>query len=139
MGLIDINWRPDAKECRRFGWFSLVLPGAIAGAMVYLYALPAPWAIAIGAAGAVVFVLSRIRAELARPVYVGMIVLTYPIGWVFSHLILAVFYYGLLTPIGLTFRLFRRDALQQKWDPSAPSYWHKHRPPDNVRQYFNQF
>ena len=58
---------------------------------------------------------------------------------VVSFVLLAVFYYLLITPVGLFFRLTGRDILQRKFDASAESYWHPRRPAGNIKRYFNQF
>jgi hypothetical protein len=47
------------------------------------------------------------------------------LGWVNTRLILGVFFYGILTPIGVTMRLFGWDPLTRKIDRRAESYWVK--------------
>ena len=63
----------------------------------------------------------------------------YPIGWTVSHLALAVVYYLVVTPIGLLMRLFGRDPMRRKFDPSATTYWQPHESPDEPERYFRQF
>lgn len=46
-----------------------------------------------------------------------------PIGWVVSHVLLAIAYFGMIMPIGLFFRLTGRDALARRFDKNARSYW----------------
>ena len=84
-------------------------------------------------------VLSAVAPAANRPLYVAMIVLTYPIGFVVSHVILGAIFYGMITPIGLVFRLVGRDALRRKFEPDAKSYWVAHREPGSVERYFRQF
>jgi len=57
-----------------------------------------------------------------RPVFVGLILLTYPIGWVVSHLLLAAIFYLLFLPIGLVLRMTGHDPLQLK-PPAGNSLW----------------
>jgi len=59
---------------------------------------------------------------LIRPIFVGLILLTFPIGWVVSHLLLGLIFYGLVTPIGLILRISGHDPLQLK-KPSGNSVW----------------
>ena len=40
-----------------------------------------------------------LRPDWARPLYVGWLYAVFPIGWTISHLILAVIYFLILTPI----------------------------------------
>jgi hypothetical protein len=59
---------------------------------------------------------------IIRPVFVGLILLTYPIGWVVSHLLLGFIYFGVVTPIGLVLRATGHDSLGIKV-PSGQSTW----------------
>ena len=47
------------------------------------------------------------------------------ISWVLLRLILGVFYYLILSPVGFAMRLFGRDVLDEKIDRAASSYWKK--------------
>lgn len=40
-----------------------------------------------------------------------------------SWTLLAVLYFGVLTPIGLVARWVREDPLSRGWDPQRTSYW----------------
>ena len=53
------------------------------------------------------------RPDWLRPIYVGWMVLAFPIGWTVSQLILGVIFCGVFTPIGLVFRLMGRDPLHR--------------------------
>lgn len=45
------------------------------------------------------------------------------IGGIFSKVILFILFYGLFSPIGIFFRIIRKDLLHQKLDAKASSYW----------------
>jgi multisubunit Na+/H+ antiporter MnhG subunit len=77
--------------------------------------------------------------EALRPLYVGLTAISLPIGFVVSHLLMAIVFYGLLTPIALFFRMIGRDALQRRLEPSAKSYWQQRRIVDDRGRYFKQF
>jgi len=62
--------------------------------------------------------------------------LTLPARWLVSCLILACFYFAILTPLALLFRLLRRDVLSLYWDPARPSYWQRRPVPPDWRSYF---
>ena len=61
-----------------------------------------------------------------------------PIGFVVSFVLLAVFYFLLLTPVALVFRLIGRDALRRRFDAAAPSYWVPHKTNQDLQRYFHQ-
>ena len=57
--------------------------------------------------------------NVRRLLYLGWMRVFYPIGWVVSHLLLAIVYYLVLTPIGLVMRLFGGDPMHRGFDRSA--------------------
>ena len=77
------------------------------------------------------------RANL--PLYVGLTVLTYPIGYVVSHVVMGLVFFGMLTPLALIFRLIGRDVLHRSFDESSKSYWVDSKPVKDPRRYFRQF
>jgi len=77
--------------------------------------------------------------DLGRRLYVGWLLAFLPLGWTVSHLLLAVVYYLVITPIGLVMRLAGRDPLQRKFDRTADTYWIQRKQPDNSKRYFQQF
>lgn len=102
------------------------------------FGLHGPWvvpivlwvlALAIGAPGLV-------APGLVRPIYVGLMAVTFPIGWAVSHVLLALVYFGLFTALGLVFRLMGRDRLQMRFDRQAATYWKDRRARPQSRQYF---
>jgi hypothetical protein len=46
-----------------------------------------------------------------------------------SPIVLSIMFYLVITPIGLLMRLFGKDPLRLKYDPSAESYWIPRDPP----------
>lgn len=47
----------------------------------------------------------------------------------FSPIALGLLYFGLFTPTGYAMRLFGRDVLNRRFDPSARTYWVQRSPP----------
>ena len=147
MALLVVNLHPTRRELRQFGVIALVAFGLLGGWILWRGTL---FGIDLGTAGPIIAyvlwgvglvsgVLSAVAPAANRLLYVAMIVLTYPIGFVVSHVILAFVFYGIITPIGLVFRLTGRDALRRKFEPDAASYWIAHREPGSVERYFRQF
>ena len=120
--MIAIQWNPDTKQLRQFAgiWFPAFagLVGWLVGAKTGQWtAVQAGWGVS-----AVLAVAGLVHPPFIRPVFVGLILLTFPIGWVVSHLLLGAIFYGLFTPIGLILRMTGHDPLQLR-PPSATSLW----------------
>ena len=45
------------------------------------------------------------------------------LSFVMTRVLLSVFYFGFLTPIGFVMKLFREDPLDRNWKKRKPSYW----------------
>ena len=139
MGMIQLDLNPSHKTLRQFGLICLIMLNVIGLLLGWRFDLPKIAVIGLCLGGIVLFVLSRISAKFLKPVYVGLMVISFPIGWVISHLVMVLFFFGVITPVGLVFRLLGRDALHRKWDRQAESYWVKYPRPDSVKRYFRQF
>jgi len=83
--------------------------------------------------------LWRAPASL-NPIYKFWMLLSSILGWLMSRLLLTLVFFIVLTPIGLTMRLFGKDILKQKFDAQTKSYWLK-RPPEasSFERYEKQF
>ena len=86
---------------------------------------------------ATLFSLIAPQANLA--LYVGLTVLTYPIGFVLSYVIMGTLFYLLIGPMALVMRLIGRDPLNRAIEPDADSYWVDARPARPKEHYFRQF
>ena len=78
-------------------------------------------------------------AALSLGIYLLLTVVSYPIGFVLSYVVMAVMYYAVITPVGLIFKIIGRDPMRRAFDPAAPTYWIRRRPPAGARRYFRQF
>ena len=134
----DIPFDPSRATLRQFAVLWLVFFGGLAlwqglvRAQTGLATICAALALTIGPIG-------LIRPGWIRPIYVGWMVLAFPIGWTVSQVMLALMFYGLFTPIGLVFRLLGRDALHRTRRPGVESYWAPKPAPAGPRSYFRQF
>jgi len=79
------------------------------------------------------------RPERGRRLYVGWMRAAEPLGFTFSHLVLAAVYYGVLTPIGLVLRLAGRDPLRRRFDRHAATYWIERPTVSDPTRPFKQF
>jgi hypothetical protein len=95
---------------------------------------PALCLLALGVGG-----LGLWRPAMVRRLYVISMVLVFPLGWVLSLLLLAVMYYGIITPVAVVFRLRGRDLLARKAAPGRSSFWVAREKPGDIRRYFKQY
>lgn len=139
MAIIPFNTDPSPGELRNFDryWFPAFV--AVVGLVVWrktgaLEIAAILWALALPS-----LLLSFVAPRVMKPVFVGLMYLSYPIGFVLSHVMFFVFYVTTITPIGLFMRLIGRDALRRKRDPGATTYWTKREPVTDTKRYFKQF
>lgn len=139
MFLAEINWHPSRKELRTFGIIALIAATLVVLLLCKFKGVGIRWGAIIISLGAAILLSSFISLRFTRAIYLGFILATRPIGLLISFLLLATFFFGILTPLALIFRLIGRDTLHRKFEPDTKSYWITHRKPDNLDQYYNQF
>src|SRR5512140_3864073 len=147
MKLIELNLHPDRRTLRQFGFIALLLFGGL-GAMILwkgrlfgfdLGAAARPTAYALWAVGFVSALLSLVAPAANRFLFVGLVVVTAPVGFVLSHVLMAVIFFGVFTPVGLFFRLVGRDPLRRRFDREAATYYVPHRETGDIERYFRQY
>jgi hypothetical protein len=74
-------------------------------------------------AGALLAAFGVIWPRALKYVYIAWMALAFMLGFIMSNVILTLFFFLFVTPIGLLARLFQKDFLAQKWDKRAASYW----------------
>jgi len=139
MAVIEINRNPTRKDLNQFGfiWLGfLAFFGVIAR-----FKLGEPTvALVLWVAAVVVPVVGWLIPSVMRAVFLGMSYAAWPIGFVVSHVILALVYYLVFTPVGLAMRIFGYDPMKRRFDEAAPSYWVKRDPVESeAKRYFRQF
>lgn len=136
--MFEINWHPSRRELRQFavilGAFSIVL-----GALVWYKIRELSITVVIWTVGFLVALVGYNIPPFMRWVFVGWMVAAYPIGWTISHLLMAVIFYFVLTPIGFLVRLINSDPMQRQFDRTAKTYWTRHDPGRAARRYFKQY
>ena len=145
--MVQINFDPDDRTLRQFGWIALVGFGFVAAiawteVLIFSFGLGAakPWVAGIFAGlagGSALFGLVYPKAN--KPIFVGISLLTFPIGFVLSYVIMGTLFFGLIAPVAIFFKLTGRDPLRRRYDPDAPSYWTDARPARANASYFKQF
>ena len=120
--MISIQWNPERKQLRQFAgiWFPAfcaLVGWSIARKTGHWHDVEMGWIVA-----GVISILGLVFPPIIRPIFVGLILLTYPIGWVVSHVLLGLIFYGIVTPIGIILRLTGHDPLQIN-APLGNSLW----------------
>ena len=134
----DIPFHPTDKSLRQFAAGCLVFfPGL--GAYHYFAHGRHEWGAGLMAAGVVLGVSGLIKPRWLRPIFVGWMVLAFPIGWTVSLCVLSLMFYGILTPLALALRLRGRDLLRRRKPEPDASLWTPVEPVKNVQSYFRQF
>src|SRR4051812_131040 len=108
---------PSLRTLRQFAAAWLVFFAGL-GAHQYVAKGNPSAGLALGLMALLVGMPGLIRPGILRWVFVTWMVLAFPIGWLISNLILAVMFYGLITPMALVFKMRGRDALNRKPEPS---------------------
>jgi hypothetical protein len=138
MAVIEIDKDPAPSTLR---WFGVVVLAffCLVAAIAWWQGASLRVVVWLCGAGTAIALLYYLLPPLRRPLYLGWMYLVYPIGWTVSHVLLALVFYGVITPIGLALRLFGRDPMRRKWDSSRVSYWIPKKPTEKASRYFRQF
>lgn len=136
--MIPINWTPDRRILSEFSEAGMFALGMVAAPLAYFRGHPS-LAAGFWLAAVALRLVGLVRPAWIRPVFLGLTLATWPIGWVVSKLALALLYFGVFTPIALAFRLAGRDALARQADPSAKTYWEPYRPNRGLERYLRPF
>src|SRR6185369_11970595 len=108
--------KTGAPELRKFGW----LVGGVftvLGLLMWLRHKPHfPYFLT---PGLVLVVLGTVAPKILKPVYIAWMSMAIVLGFVVSHVILTLFFFAVITPIGLVARLFGKDFLGLKLHPAA--------------------
>lgn len=143
--LVEINWTPTDRVLRDFGFIATGVFGLVALSMtrhwLWFAHREVPPVVMWVTVGVAVFSLAAavVAPRANRPLYVGLTVVSFPIGFVVSHVIMAVLFFLVLTPVALIMRAVGRDVLQRRTQRPPASYWWPVEPPSGKSQYFRQF
>lgn len=138
MALVNIPWQPARQDLRTFAILQGVFFAAIAAWSKYR-GHDSGWWTAVAMLAMAVGVFGVIRPGCVKWYCIAWMVAVYPIGWVISHLVMAIAYFGVVTPIGWWLRLRGHDPLSRQIDPDASTYWTPRPPAPELSRYFRQF
>ena len=136
MSLIRINFNPSGRQLKVFGIAWLLFVGAwgcVAAAKANAAVAYGLWTVAAG-----IPLVGFFFPPALQRTYIALSYVSYPIGFVVSHVVVAICYYIVLTPIGLLLRLFRYDPLARNYGANTPTYWQRRTKRKSVTDYFRQ-
>lgn len=135
-----INFHPEPRTLRQFAAAWLVLIGGLSSWRFFSHG-----AVTAGIAtlllGITVGGLGLASPRLIRVIYVGAMVVAFPIGWVVSHVLLSVLYFVLFTPIAFFMRILGRDRLRLRrpHENAYETYWTARSETNDMTRYLRQF
>jgi hypothetical protein len=133
----EINKHPSQGERLKFG--ATVLGGLLILGLLQWFVLHRhATARGMWMAGVAVFVLALVP-PIGRVLYILWMGLGITLGLVTSPIVLVVIFLVVITPVGLVFRLIRRDAMRRKLDKPAQTYWEEYPETEDPATYVKQF
>jgi hypothetical protein len=136
MNWTDVTAAPPPRKLREFAGLFLLFFVGIAAWRAW-HGVVDGRTDALAVLGLVVGGIGLTHPPSIRLVYTGWMIVTFPIGWAVSRLMLAVLFYLVFTPMAFVFRLMGRDALRLK-RRQAGSYWTTRPAAGSVKEYFRQ-
>ena len=115
------NIKSETSDLKKFG----LLIGAILflGSLYLLWKQQHNYAVAGFILGVVFAALAFVGPVVLKPLQRAWMAMAVVMGFVMSRIIVAVIFYGMVTPIGLAGRLAGKKFLDLKMDRAAQSYW----------------
>lgn len=142
-----IDWTPSEPYLQRFGVAGVAVFGAFGAWVFWRHSLAGVGlepevarriGVGLWSLAAACGVLGWAAPRWLRPLYIGLLAAGVPVGFLVSHLVLGLVFFGVMTPIGLVFRVCGRDVLERKMDRGAATYWQRRSPITDVARYYRQ-
>lgn len=96
------------------------------------------WFISLTVSGLLLALLAWRLPTAVAPLFIGVMLITLPIGLVLSEAVLLLVYTFVFVPMGIAFRCLGRDRLQRRIDRSCDSYWQATPQPRSIASYYRQ-
>ena len=135
MAMFDVNFNPTNRQLRQFGAICLVALPFVAWLWTDNVVI-AGWA---GAVGLVLCGIGLVAPRSLRPVFLGLTIVTLPIGLVAGEAAMLLIYFGLFLPMAIVLRMAGRDSLSRRSQAGKKTFWQERKQPTSVRNYYHQF
>jgi Saxitoxin biosynthesis operon protein SxtJ len=110
----------SAKELRSFGLLVGGIFSLVALSPMLLHGEPVRmWAAGMGG---LLMVLGGVHPQALVPVHKGWMWVGHVLGWINTRILLGIVFYGLITPIGLVFRMMGRDSMRRAFSSPSATY-----------------
>ncbi len=126
----------EKSDLRKFSW---LVGGILLLAGLFLWYRGVSWYPALLWIGGPLVAVGTAVPLAVKPFYYAWMSLAVVLGFVMTRVILTLFFFLVLTPVGLFFRLVGRDPLHRKPDPDASSYWIEKEYPIADRSRYEKF
>ncbi len=110
----------DDRTLRKFGLTVGAVFLLFAAALTYF---GKKWGVYLTIPAAPLILLGAVWPRGLKQVYIAWMTMALAMGTVMTAVLLSVFFFLVITPVGLFFRLIGRDVLQRKFDRQASTYW----------------
>lgn len=112
--------KSDKSDLRKFGITMAIVLGILG--LVLLWKARESWWILLSISG--FFLLFGLALPIVlKPIHKFWMTLAHILGWIMTRVILSVIFFVVFTLIGWIARLFGKRFLDQKFEPSASTYW----------------
>ena len=135
MAVFRINTEPNNRQLRQFGLLCIVLLPAI----TWFWGGSSSTIGAAALIGAGLGSLGILAPKALKPVFVGLVLISFPVGLIIGELILLMIFVGVFLPMALLFRIIGRDVLHRRMAAESETFWVPRSAPSNVRRYFQQY
>jgi hypothetical protein len=88
---------------------------------------------------ALIGIVGLIKPNALRWLFIVASAVAFPIGWVVNLLMLAIMFYGVITPVALFWRLRGRDVLRLRDRKNESSFWTHRDAEPAAERYLKQF
>jgi amino acid permease len=119
-GEMMINSNSADKELRTFAFTLSCALGFLGGLVLWR---KGETGFLLWVIGLVILSMGLLKPRLLGPIHKGWMGISFLMGFFMTHLILALMYYLVFTPVALIMRALGKDPLRLKRDQNAKSYW----------------
>jgi hypothetical protein len=139
--MVRIQWRPGARDLRKFGAVLIAGFGLVGLAFYAGWPVAARPGLALGLwiGGGAAGLLGLTGTRAALPVYWAWMGVAFVLGNIVSRIAVGAVFFLVVTPFALAMRVAGRDALRLRRDRSARTYWRDLEPTPGRDAYERQF
>jgi len=137
MSLVTVNRHPSRRQLNQFGFIWLGFMALFGVVAWFKFSAPSV-AVVLWVSAVLIPVVGWVVPAFMRLVFVGMSFAAWPIGFVVSHVVLAMVYYLVVTPIGLVMRMVGYDPMT-RGSSGSETRWVPRSGNRQAESYFRQF